>query len=89
MIRIIILFLLALAFSCNNLHDTNGNQEAKNEGPDIDIPFAQDYHEGYMVDEKASGANDVRAIQADGNDNIWIASKSGAFMKKQDSVLAP
>ena len=80
-----IVFLLSLVFSCNNPHYTDENQEVINEGAYIDIPFIQEYHEGYLVDEKNSGANDVRAIQADSNDKIWIASKSGTYMKNQGS----
>ena len=80
-----IIFLVTLVFSCKNQHDTDENQRVKNEGAYIDIPFVQEHHEGYMVDEKTSGANDVRAIQPDRDDNIWIATKSGAFLKKRDS----
>ena len=29
------------------------------------MPFVQEYHEGFQVDEKITEANDVRAIQPD------------------------
>ncbi len=82
--RITIFFLVILVFSCKNQHSTDENQDVKNEGAYIDIPFVQEYHEGYIVDEKTPGTNDVRAIQPDRNDNIWIGTKSGAYMKNQD-----
>ncbi|MCK4991871.1 MAG: hypothetical protein KAS29_15335, partial [Bacteroidales bacterium] len=80
-----IVLLVTLVFSCNSQLDTDENQEAKNETAYIDIPFVQEYHEGYMVDEKIPGANDVRAIHPDRDDHIWIATRAGAFMKKQGS----
>ena len=79
------IFLVTLVFSCKNQHNPDENQDVKSNGAYIDIPFVQEYHEGYIVDEKISGANDVRAIQPDRDDNIWIATKSGAFMKNQAS----
>ena len=49
------IFLESLVFSCTNQHAPDKNQDVKSEGPYIDIPFVQEYHEGYLVDEKNSG----------------------------------
>ncbi|MEA3478580.1 MAG: regulator, partial [Bacteroidota bacterium] len=78
-------FLTSLVFSCTYQSDSDKNQDVKDQGPYMDIPFIQEFHDGYMVDEEIAGANDVRAIQADGDNRIWIASKAGAYMKKPDS----
>lgn len=77
--------LILLLVSCKNQADPEINQEKQSIGPYTDIPFLQEYHEGYLVDDKTDGANDVRAIFADSEDRIWIACKAGAFMKKPDS----
>ena len=79
------IFLGTLVFSCNKQADPNDNQVGRGEGTYIDVPFVQEYHEGYIVDEQTPGANDVRAIQADRNDNIWIATKAGVYMKNRGS----
>ncbi len=84
--RYLTLILLAsLVFSCAHQDKQDVIQNVQNEGPYMDIPFIQEYHDGYIVDEKKAGANDVRAIQADGDNNIWIASRSGTYMKDADS----
>ena len=79
------IFIVSLVFSCTNQHDPDKNPDVMSEGPYRDIPFIQEYHDGYVVDEKIAGSNDVRAIHADQDGRIWIASKAGAFMKNQDS----
>lgn len=81
----IFLFLLSLLVSCTYQQDPDKNQRAESEGPYMDMPFVQEYHDGYMVDEKTAGANDVRAIHADKEGRIWIASRAGAYMKRPDS----
>jgi len=83
--HITIFLLVTLIFSCNSSRDSEKNQELKNAGVYIDVPFVQEYHEGYMVDEQTPGSNDVRAIQPDSNNNIWIATKVGVYMKNQGS----
>ncbi len=77
--------LITLLFSCNKQQNSGTVLNVKNEGFYIDIPFTQEYHEGFIVDENERNANDVRAIQPDGNGNIWIATKHGVYMKKPDS----
>ena len=77
--------LVTLVFSCTYQADPDKDQDVKSQGPYMDIPFIQEYHDGYMVDEKIVGANDVRAIQADGENKIWIACRAGIYMKKPDS----
>jgi len=51
----------------------------------VDIPFEQEYHEGFVVDVKEEKANDVRAVHADQSDNIWIATKNGVYAKETNS----
>lgn len=80
-----IVFLASLVVSCTYQDDSDKNQDIKSQGPYMDIPFIQEYHDGYMVDEEIPGANDVRAIQADAANKIWIACKAGAYVKKRDS----
>ena len=80
-----IIFLITLFFSCKNEQETNKNQDIENEGAYLDVPFEQEYHDGYIVDEKIADANKVRAIQPDYHNNIWIATKNGVYMKSQNS----
>ncbi len=77
--------LMALLFSCNNQHDSEEIQDVKHESVYVDVPFTQEYHEGFIIDENIKIANDVRAIQPDQNDNIWAATKHGIYMKKPGS----
>jgi len=57
-----------------------------------DIPFAQEYHEAYPLGDDA--ANDVRAIAADVNGNVWAATKAGLYVlnkpaKEWSPCMAP
>ncbi len=79
------LVLILLLVSCKNQADPEISQDVKNLRPYRDIPFIQEYHEGYTVDDKTDGANDVRAVFADGQDRIWIACRAGAYMKNPRS----
>jgi len=79
------LLLMILVFSCKNQADPDTNQDKKSLSPYQDIPFIQEYHDGYVVDEKTAGANDVRAIYADSHGRIWIACRAGTYMKESDS----
>ncbi|RAJ11490.1 ligand-binding sensor domain-containing protein [Arenibacter echinorum] len=51
----------------------------------IDEPFAQEYHEAFIVAENSENANNVRAIQPDSEGGIWIATKNGIYHKEIDS----
>jgi streptogramin lyase len=48
-----------------------------------DRPFFQEYHESYPIAAQGTG-NDVRAIAADGDGNIWAATKVGVFRLNKD-----
>ena len=45
-----------------------------------DTAFWQEYHEPYPVGKQAA-ANEVRSIAADDDNNIWIATADGIFVK--------
>ncbi len=75
-----LILLVGLIYSC-----TNENIVDKNEKNYMDKSFVQESHDGYIVDKEISCANDVRAIQVDKNDKVWIATKCGVYMKKPDS----
>ena len=80
-----IILLISLLYSCNNSDTIDNTSDNKNEKSYIDSPFVQEYHDGYKIDNTISCANDVRAIQADKFDNIWIATKCGVYMKEPNS----
>ncbi len=80
-----LLSLLALLFACEARVDSTKNVKEKLIGPYTDTPFIQEHHAGFIVDENVVVANEVRAIQPDKNDNIWIATKNGVYMKKPDT----
>ncbi|RLD83679.1 MAG: regulator, partial [Bacteroidetes bacterium] len=84
--RLFITFLmLTFLISCTNKNNTSKNLKTINISPYIDKPFEQEYHDGYIIDKKTTDANKVRAIQSDNNNNIWIATKNGIYLKNQDS----
>ena len=47
----------------------------------LDVPFTQEYHEGFIVDNGVEAANDVRAVDVDQDGNVWIATKHGVYRK--------
>lgn len=54
-----------------------------------DTSFWQEYHEPYPVG-KQTAANEVRSIVADDNNNIWIATAAGIFVKDaKDKTWSP
>ena len=78
---LILIFFVLLVFSCSTNQKPEVNQTS-NLDTYIDVPFSQEYHDGYTIDSKISESNDVRAIQPDNNNNIWIATRHGVYMKK-------
>ena len=75
--------VVAVLFSCDGLDNSSTSQ--KIESPIYrDIPFSQEYHEGYMIDPQMADANDVRAIYVDSNNNVWAATKNGIYIKPAD-----
>ena len=75
------LLLMALSTSCT--HDAGKIPDHVNGYSDE--PFVQEYHEGFLIDTVNTDANDVRSICPDKENNIWIATKHGVYIKKHDS----
>jgi len=50
----------------------------------INTPFLQEYHVPFSIAEKA-GANDVRAIAVDRQNQVWAATRAGVFRLNPDS----
>lgn len=51
-----------------------------------DTPFRQEYHEPYPL---SGGANDVRAIDVDSQDRVWIATREGVFVLDEGEWRSP
>ena len=84
--RLFITFLmLTFLISCTNKNKTSENLKTINISSYTDKPFEQEYHDGYIIDEKITDANKVRAIQPDNINNIWIATKNGIYLKNHNS----
>ncbi|SHJ29961.1 ligand-binding sensor domain-containing protein [Pseudozobellia thermophila] len=83
--RILFYISLALIFSCKKEGGEDRNLLATKGEPYVDRPFAQEYHEGFVVDRFDDQANEVRAIQPDLDGNIWIATKKGILRKEAGS----
>jgi len=84
----IFLSLIAITFlmlSCKNNDDHTTSIDQEIMGSYTDVPFAQEYHEGYIISSSSIKANDVRAIQPDQTSNIWIATKNGVYKKRSGS----
>ena len=75
------LVLLALFAACTS----NTEQPPETAKWHQDEPFIQEFHEGYLIDTVYDGANDVRSILPDQDNNIWIATANGVYVKKPDS----
>ncbi len=80
-----VFILLTILYSCNDHQNKNNNKVTTNPDTYIDTLFVQEYHDGYFVDETIPEANNVRAIQPDQNNNIWIATRAGVFRKEMTS----
>ena len=82
------LFLFAISIlliSCNDKLDEANKSTSDVSTVYIDKPFVQEVHEGFIVNKNDAGANDVRAIQPDNSNNIWIATKNGVYQKEPES----
>ena len=77
--------ILTFLISCTNTIEPVEKPKAKKITAYIDKPFEQEYHDGYIINKKTTDANKVRAIHADDEDNIWIATKNGVYIKNNDS----
>lgn len=83
----LLIFLVILLYACNKKANQNKVEELGKIEAYADTSFIQEYHEGFLVDTILKSANNVRAIQPDLKDNIWIATKSGVFMKRKDNTV--
>ena len=77
--------LITFLFSCSINSDEPENQSSQNKKVYVDVPFTQEYHEGYLVDKENAAAIDVRAIQVDIQGNTWIATRNGIYKKQANS----
>lgn len=72
------------SFAINGCMKTNEpSAEVENEVY-LDVPFIQEYHEGFVVDSNVAAANDARAIHVDQSKNVWVATKNGVYHKSQE-----
>ena len=83
--KLILLALLVLLNSCGEKPIEISDSHSSDHTAYTDEPFIQEFHEGFLVSNEETGANDVRAVQPDNADNIWIATKSGVYRKNPDS----
>lgn len=87
MIRYLPVILAVMLFGCRQNTESVHSDSILKSATYKDIPFIQEYHEGYIIDDKVSAANDVRALHVDNNENIWIATKNGVYKKAPGSRL--
>ena len=87
MIRYLPVILAVMLFGCRQSTESVHSDPILKPATYKDIPFVQEYHEGYTIDDKVSTANDVRAVHVDNNENIWIATKNGVYKKAPGSRL--
>ncbi|XOV94078.1 MAG: regulator [Bacteroidota bacterium] len=71
-----IVFLLLSA--CKNESEQKAEIESSTYS---DVPFTQEYHEGYSISKEVADANDVRAIKLNDRKDIWVATKDGVYKK--------
>jgi len=77
-----VLLLFAL-YSCNHTQDTQTPQATAFHDDSVyfDTPFVQEYHEGYVIEEGNSKANDVRGVATDASGAVWAATANGVYRK--------
>ncbi len=82
--NLIFLTVLTMLVACSaGQNSKNGVSKVKQVYKDV--PFIQEYHDGYIVKENNRAANDVRAIKPVSNGDVWIATKAGVYKKDKDS----
>ena len=47
-----------------------------------DTPFIQEYHEGFVIDEENTKANDVRSVAVAPSGEVWAATDNGVYRGK-------
>lgn len=83
-ITLLSLSILIFAPGCGQNRVTDDAANSQKTGH-TDIPFVQEYHQGFVIDKEIAEANDVRAVHVDKNQNIWIATKHGVYKKQSES----
>ncbi len=78
-------FFLILTFTINITRGHGEDPAIELRLPLEDTSFVQEYHDGFVVDDQISAANNVRSVYADRTNNIWIATKHGVYRKSPDS----
>jgi hypothetical protein len=84
MCRIVFLILSCMLLSCISAQDNP--KLTNNYSYHPDVPFIQEYHEGFLIDAGLTAANDVRAIAVDQSKNIWTATRHGVYHKKSEAL---
>ncbi len=79
--KLLLFALMTLLISCNDKQQPVTDKDTVY----IDKPFEQEHHEGFLIKNNDAGANDVRAVQPDSKNNIWIATKVGVYQKEATS----
>ena len=80
-IKVLLFSILSLItiVSCSNQNGEN----VKEKKVYIDSPFIQEIHIGYKVGTDIQ-SNDVRSLAIDSSQNVWIATRSGVFVKRNN-----
>ena len=50
-----------------------------------DTPFIQEYHEGFVIDEENTKANDVRSVAVAPSGEVWAATGNGVYRKAPEN----
>jgi hypothetical protein len=82
----LIVFILITLLGCQ-LNNKTVNQVIKGGQAYADSTFWQEYHEAFPVSTNSPKSNEVRSIVADFNNNIWIATADGIFVKKANESV--
>ena len=77
--------LLSFLLSCTQSSEVVQNEPIQSADVYVDTPFVQEYHKGYIIDNKNPLANDIRSIQVDDKGNVWVATRQGIYKKPQNS----
>lgn len=85
--KLLLICLLISFTSCTDKSKESNKLVSNKNTTYVDSPFVQEYHEGFLIDKNNNNANDVRAIQPDNNNHIWIATKDGVYRKESENSL--
>uniref|UniRef100_UPI003217A9DF ligand-binding sensor domain-containing protein n=1 Tax=uncultured Draconibacterium sp. TaxID=1573823 RepID=UPI003217A9DF len=80
---VVFVSVLFISMSCKN--ETVQNTEiTTGETVYRDTPFIQEFHDAYKISENDAD-NEIRSIAVDQESNIWVATASGVFYKKNNT----